>query len=109
MRATYERVYSGPSAEDTKTSSRMRSWSGATLRSAGINLRKPNYRKNDQFDPPVGFEVQVWVPSLLVVQVVLDDGGVLLETSIHPQQANAPTIMSARKKLLRLVRIVHTF
>jgi hypothetical protein len=57
----------------------------------------------------VGFELQVWVPSVLVVQVVLVDGGVLLETSIHPEQANAATMASARKMLLRLLRIVVPF
>jgi hypothetical protein len=49
------------------------------------------------------------VPSVLVVQVVLVDGGVLLETSIHPEQANAATMASARKMLLRLLRIVLPF
>jgi hypothetical protein len=53
--------------------------------------------------------VQVWAPLLSVVQVVFDDGGVLLETSIHPQQANAATNASTRKSLLRLVRIVNPF
>jgi hypothetical protein len=70
---------------------------------------KTDYRKNPQCDPPVGFELQVWVPSVLVVQVVLVDGGVLLETSIHPEQANAATMASARKMLLRLLRIVVPF
>jgi hypothetical protein len=70
---------------------------------------KTDYRKNPQCDPPVGFELQVWVPSVLVVQVVLVDGGVLLETSIHPEQANAATMASARKMLLRLLRIVLPF
>src|SRR5579872_1360804 len=59
-----------------------------------------NYRKNDQCEPPVGFEVQVWVPSAAVVQVVLVDGGVLLETSIQPQHANAATMASVRMMLL---------
>jgi hypothetical protein len=70
---------------------------------------RTDYRKNPQCDPPVGFELQVWVPSVLVVQVVLVDGGVLLETSIHPEQANAATMASARKMLLRLLRIVLPF
>ena len=70
---------------------------------------RTDYRKNPQCDPPVGFELQVWVPSVLVVQVVLVDGGVLLETSIHPEQANAATMASARKMLLRLLRIVPPF
>jgi hypothetical protein len=75
-------------------------------------LRKQNYRKNDQCDPPVGCEVQVVVggtpgPLSVVVQVVLDDGGVLLETLMHPQQPTATTTTSARKMLLRLFRIVH--
>jgi hypothetical protein len=70
---------------------------------------RTDYRKNPQCDPPVGFELQVWVPSVLVVQVVLVDGGVLLETSIHPEQANAATMASARKMLLRLLRIVVPF
>ena len=48
-------------------------------------------------------------PLSVVVQVVLEDGGVLLEMSIHPQQANAATITSARRMLLRLVRIVLHF
>src|SRR5579871_6484159 len=39
MRATCERVYSEPNAEETKTSSRMRSWSGATFSSASIEVR----------------------------------------------------------------------
>jgi hypothetical protein len=68
-----------------------------------------NYRKNPQCEPPVGFEVQVWVPSLLVVQVVLVDGGELLETSIHPQRANAATNASARMMWFRLMRIVNPF
>jgi hypothetical protein len=46
--------------------------------------KESSYRKNPQCEPPVGFEVQVWVPSALVVQVVLVDGGELLEMSIHP-------------------------
>jgi hypothetical protein len=50
-------------------------------------------------------EVQVWTPLLSVVQVVFDDGGVLLETSIHPQQANAATNASARNRFFRLVGI----
>jgi hypothetical protein len=70
---------------------------------------KSSYRKNPQCEPPVGFEVQVWVPSLLVVQVVLVDGGELLETSIHPHKANAATNASARMMLLRLMRIVDSF
>jgi hypothetical protein len=76
--------------------------------------RRANYRKNPQCDPPVGCVVQVEVggtPGLLsvVVQVVLDDGGVLLEISIHPQQANAATTASARRMFFRLIRIVHSF
>ena len=63
--------------------------------------KESSYRKNPQCEPPVGFEVQVWVPSALVVQVVLVDGGELLEMSIHPQHANAATNASARMMLLR--------
>lgn len=57
----------------------------------------------------MGFEVQVWVPSLAVVQVVLVDGGELLETSIHPHNANAATKARARMMLFRLMRIVPSF
>jgi hypothetical protein len=46
-------------------------------------------------------------PLSVVVQVVLEDGGVLLEMSIHPQQAKAAKIASARRDLLRLIRIVY--
>jgi hypothetical protein len=35
------------------------------------------------------------------VQVVLDDGWLVLEMSIHPQHANAATNASARMMLLR--------
>ena len=45
-------------------------------------------------------------PLSVVVQVVLDDGGVLLEMSIHPQQANAATSASGRI-FFRLVRMLH--
>jgi hypothetical protein len=68
-----------------------------------------SYRKNPQCEPPVGFEVQVWVPSLAVVQVVLVDGGELLETSIHPHKAKAATNASARMMWFRLMRIVPSF
>jgi hypothetical protein len=57
----------------------------------------------------VGFELQVWVPSLAVVQVVLVDGGELLETSMHPHRANAATKASARMMWFRLMRIVRSF
>ena len=67
--------------------------------------RGANYRKNPQCDPPVGCVVQVEVggapePLSVVVQVVLDDGGVLLEMSIHPQQASAATSASAEGSFL---------
>ena len=45
----------------------------------------------------------------VVVQVVLDDGGVLLEMSIHPLQANAATSASALRVFFRLIRMVHSF
>jgi len=48
-------------------------------------------------------------PLSVVVQVVLDDGGVLPEMSIHPQQANAATSASARRMFSRLIRMVHSF
>ena len=48
-------------------------------------------------------------PLSVVVQVVSEDGGVLLEMSIHPQQPIAATNASARKMLFRLVRIVLSF
>ena len=48
-------------------------------------------------------------PLSVEVQVVLDDGGVLPEMSIHPQQANAATTASARRMFFRLIRIVHSF
>jgi len=72
-------------------------WCGNDLRS--------DYRKNDQCEPPVGFEVQVVVggtpgPLSVEVQVVLEDGGVLLEMSIHPQHANAATIARTRTLLI---------
>ncbi len=57
----------------------------------------------------MGFEVQVWVPSLAVVQVVLVDGGELLETSIHPHNSNIATNASARMMWFRLIRIVVPF
>jgi hypothetical protein len=62
----------------------------------------------------VGCVVQVEVggapePLSVVVQVVLDDGGVLLEMSIHPQQTNAATSASARRMFFRLIRMVHSF
>jgi hypothetical protein len=65
-----------------------------------------NYRKKCQRDPPVGVVVQVDVggtpgPLSVVVQVVLEDGGVLLETLIHPQQPTAARIARARKPLVR--------
>ena len=49
-------------------------------------------------------------PLSVEVQVVLDDGGVLLEMSIHPQQAtNAATTVSARRMFFKLIRIAHLF
>ena len=90
------------------------SWSRST-RSISLSVnRGANYRKKPQCDPPVGCVVQVEVagtsgPLSVVVQVVLDDGGVLLEMSIHPQQANAATSISARRMFFRLIRIVHSF
>jgi hypothetical protein len=48
-------------------------------------------------------------PLSVEVQVVLDDGGVLPEMSIHPQQANAATTASARKMFFRFIRMVHSF
>jgi len=44
-----------------------------------------------------------------VVDVSLDDGGELLEMSIHPQHANAATNASARMMLFKLMRIVRSF
>lgn len=49
----------------------------------------------------MGCVVQVWLPLVFVVQVVLDDGGVLLETSIHPPNISAATIARALKVLVR--------
>jgi uracil-DNA glycosylase len=62
----------------------------------------------------VGCVVQVEVggapePLSVVVQVVLDDGGVLLEMSIHPQQANTATTASARRMFFRLILMAHSF
>jgi uracil-DNA glycosylase len=45
----------------------------------------------------------------VVVQVVLDDGGVLLETSIHPQQANTATTASTQRMFFRLILMVQSF
>jgi hypothetical protein len=43
------------------------------------------------------------------VQVVLDDGGVLLETSIHPEQKNAAMIAMMGKNFMIWMRIVVIF
>ena len=59
------------------------------------------YSQNDQCEPPVGWVVQTWVPSELVVQVVCEDAGVLLDTSIHPRHENAARIASTRIVLVR--------
>jgi hypothetical protein len=58
------------------------------------------YSQKCQCDPPVGWLVQVWVPSALVVQVVCEDGAVLLETSIHPRHENAARTTSTRIMLV---------
>jgi len=73
-----------------------------------------HHRKNPQCDPPVGCVVQVELggtpgPLSVEVQVVLDDGGVLLEMSTHPQQANAATTASARRMFFRLIRMSTDF
>ena len=81
------------------------------MSSAGIarEYRRHLYRKNPQCEPPVGVVVQTWVPSELVVQVVFEDGALVLDTSIHPKHESAAKTASARIVLVMFRMRISTY